>query len=92
MILTYTDCFLGDVVKLLEMLTSLNSSRPGLSAEKIEYVTHIYSLYGGSVSSPATALMNMETQAMQISRPLDIDMLIIAHGSLEAISPAGLHC
>ncbi|EHD21414.1 helix-turn-helix domain-containing protein [Brenneria nigrifluens DSM 30175 = ATCC 13028] len=87
MILTYTDCFLGDVVKLLEMLTSLNSSRPGLSAEKIEYVTHIYSLYGGSVSSPATALMNMETQAMQISRPLDIDMLIIAHGSLEAISP-----
>ncbi|MCL2900333.1 helix-turn-helix domain-containing protein [Brenneria tiliae] len=85
-ILTYTDCFLGDVVKLLEMLTSLNSSQPGLSAEKIEYVTHIYSLYGGSVSSPATALMNMETQAMQISRPLDIDILIIAHGPQQAIS------
>ncbi|MBJ7223710.1 MULTISPECIES: helix-turn-helix domain-containing protein [unclassified Brenneria] len=86
MILAYTDCFLGDVINLLEILTTLNKNQPNSPGEKIHYVTRIYSLYGGSITSPSTTLMNVETQAVQVSRQADIDILIIAHGPQQAIS------
>ncbi|MFE8150768.1 helix-turn-helix domain-containing protein [Brenneria goodwinii] len=69
------------------MLTSYNSGHPELYGKKIQYVTHIYSLNGGEVSSPSTTLVHAETQAVQVSRPPNIDMLIIAHGPQQAISP-----
>lgn len=84
-ILAYPGCFVGDVVKLLEILCSLNE-RPAANGRAVTYVAQVYSLEGGELVSPSTSLIKVETQPFFTYIPIDIDMLIIAHGSLASVS------
>ncbi|MBD1550304.1 GlxA family transcriptional regulator [Pseudomonas typographi] len=84
-ILAYTGCFVGDVVKLLEALGSVNE-RATAHGRKGIYVAQVYSLEGGVLMSPSTPFLTVETRAICSYKPIDIDMLMIAHGSRDAVA------
>ncbi|WP_410015979.1 helix-turn-helix domain-containing protein [Sodalis sp. C49] len=83
-ILTYPGCFLGEMVKLLEMLAGLNDFAVRHGGQKIHFVTQIYSAVGGRISSPASRLIHAETLTVRGPVPLSPDLLIIAHGTRAA--------
>ncbi|NWC07843.1 helix-turn-helix domain-containing protein [Pseudomonas agarici] len=84
-ILAYPGCFVGDVVKLLETLCFFNE-RSLIGSRVVTYVTQVYSLAGGTLVSPSTSLVKVETQAVCDYVPTGIDMLIVAHGSPDSVS------
>ncbi|MHC8285759.1 GlxA family transcriptional regulator [Pseudomonas sp. XS1P51] len=84
-ILAYSGCFVGDIVKLLESICSLNEHLAA-SGRAVNYTATVYSLDGGVLVSPSTPLVRLETQAVNTYISTDIDMLVIAHGSLASVS------
>lgn len=85
-ILAYPGCFVGDVIKLLETIYSLSARPSKKSGGAVNYVVQVYSMEGGTLVSPSTALIKVETQAVSACTPTDIDMLIIAHGPQDSVS------
>jgi transcriptional regulator GlxA family with amidase domain len=78
--MTYPGCFVGDVIKLLETLCTLNDRPAKNAAYKIIYRSAIYSTVGGVVVSPFTPVFKLDTQIAVGPYPLSVDTLIIAHG------------
>ncbi len=89
-ILTYPGCFLGDAIRLLEMLTSLGESGTAPNERKNPNLIQIYSLTGGRVFSPSSRLIYMDTLMIQGQKPVETDLLIIAHGPRPTADHASL--
>ncbi|NDL62832.1 helix-turn-helix domain-containing protein [Acerihabitans arboris] len=83
-ILTYPGCFLGEIIKLLEMLAALNDFAVQHGGQKVQFVTQIYSSVGGRISSPASRMIHAETLTMRGPVPVETDLLIVAHGTRAA--------
>lgn len=82
-VLTYPGCFLGETIRLLELMTSLNSG------QVIRYVPLIYSLTGGEVASPSSKLIHVDSLPLSDPIPIANDLLIITHGILAAAADPG---
>lgn len=89
-ILAYPGCFLGEVIQLLEMLTSLSNSTVVPDQCNRRNLVHVYSLTGERVFSPSSRLIYMDTRMIQGEKPLQTDLLIIANGTRRVEEPAGL--
>ncbi|TBV02817.1 helix-turn-helix domain-containing protein [Phytopseudomonas dryadis] len=81
-ILTYPGCFVGEVVKLLEVFASLSPSR---SDPLASYQTDVYSICGGVLLSPMCASVKVETLAVLGPAPDVVDTLIVAHGPVQSV-------
>ncbi|MEA9389716.1 helix-turn-helix domain-containing protein [Acerihabitans sp. TG2] len=87
-ILTYPGCFFGEVIQLLEMLTSLRDSMVVPDQGNKRNLVHLYSLTGERLFSPSSRLIYMDTRMIQGAKPLQTDLLIIANGAWPVEEPA----
>ncbi len=90
-ILTYPGCFLGETIKLLELLIAINDFAVRRGEHKIHFAIQFYSLAGGRVPSPSSRLIHMETLTVRGPIPVETDLIIIAHGTrASAAEPSDL--
>lgn len=82
-ILTYPGCFVGEVVKLLEIFASLG---PSTGDPLAFYQTDVYSVCGGVLLSPMSVSVKVETLAVLGPPPGEVDTLIVAHGPLASLT------
>lgn len=88
-ILTYPGCYFGEAIRLLELVISLEEPLAEQNQRSTRNLIQIYSLSGGRVFSPASCLIYMDTLMIQGPKPVDPDLLIIAHGARAAADHAG---
>jgi len=87
-ILTYPGCFFGEVIELLEMLTSLGDPLAVPGQNNKHLLVQLYSLTGERLFSPSSRLIYMDTRMIQGEKPLQTDLLVIANGTWPVEDPS----